>query len=249
MWLSDSYDVPQALIDDPPSPIFRQFLLDWFGSARRVSFNERLSVAGKLMPEETEIARQLIRQNLKCRHIHVISGTWVLGDLNAIPLLRSMFEEETNESRRLTIAGALWKLNRDPVFMESLIRARESGLLRAHLMQVLWLNDGRSLDFLIDTLPSDNCDEGKRTLITMGKFLSHTPLCRLITRMICHYDLPKGAGPRALNLLNHLEAGHPVSPDEQHPPSYYRTRRNDPAFREAMVRAVQKAVNEMHQGR
>jgi hypothetical protein len=63
MWLSDSYDVPQALIDDPPSPAFRQFLLDWFGSARRVEFNERLSAAGKLTLEETTIARQLIRPN------------------------------------------------------------------------------------------------------------------------------------------------------------------------------------------
>jgi hypothetical protein len=34
MWLSDRYDVPQALVDDPPSPAFRQYLLNWFGSNR-----------------------------------------------------------------------------------------------------------------------------------------------------------------------------------------------------------------------
>src|ERR1019366_10353580 len=45
----------------------------------------------------------------------------------------------------------------------------------------------------------------------------------------------KGAGPWALSLLNHLETGRLVPKDEQRPPSYYRGRRNDPAFREMML--------------
>jgi hypothetical protein len=37
MGLPDSYEVPQELINDPKSPAFRQYLLNWFGS-NRVSF-------------------------------------------------------------------------------------------------------------------------------------------------------------------------------------------------------------------
>jgi hypothetical protein len=105
------------LVDDPPSPAFRQYLLNWFGS-NRVSFAERLRTANNLAPEETALARQLIRRNLKCRRSHIISGTWAPDDLEAVPPLRAMYDSEPDESRRLVIAGALWKLNKDPVFIE-----------------------------------------------------------------------------------------------------------------------------------
>ena len=64
------------------------------------------------------MARLLIRSNLKCKRSHIISGTWALGDLEAVPPLRTMFEQEADESRRLLIAGALWKLDKDPVFIK-----------------------------------------------------------------------------------------------------------------------------------
>lgn len=165
MWLSDSYDVPQALVDDPPSPAFRQYLLNWFGS-KRVSFAERLRTANNLTPEEAALARQLVRRNLKCKHHHIISGTWALDDLEAVPLLRVMFDAEPDESRRLEISGALWKLNRDPVFIECLNRAKESGMLSVpfHPEQILWLNDERSIDFLIDLLPLEDHDPRERRL-------------------------------------------------------------------------------------
>jgi hypothetical protein len=46
------------------------------------------------------LGQQLIRRNLKCKHSHIISGTWALGDLEAVPLLRSMFDDEEDESLR-----------------------------------------------------------------------------------------------------------------------------------------------------
>jgi hypothetical protein len=52
-----------------------------------------------------------------------------LGDTEAIPLLREMFENEPDESRRLIIAGALWKLCKDPVFIDCLNRARGTSLM------------------------------------------------------------------------------------------------------------------------
>jgi hypothetical protein len=94
MWLNDIYDVPRDVVDGPHSPAFRQFLLNWFGS-NRVSFNERLRTANDLTPEEAAVGRELIRRNLKCNHSHIISGTWALGDLEAVPLLGRMFDNHT----------------------------------------------------------------------------------------------------------------------------------------------------------
>ena len=77
------------MVDGPHSQAFREFLLNWFGSDK-VSFNERLRTACDLTPEEATVGRELIRRNLKCNHSHIISGTWALGDFQAVPLLRMM---------------------------------------------------------------------------------------------------------------------------------------------------------------
>jgi hypothetical protein len=251
MWLSDAYDVPQDVVDGPHSPAFRQFLLNWFGS-NRVSFAERLRTASDLAPEEATVGRELIRRNLKCNYSHIISGTWALGDLEAVPLLRVMFDNEKDESRRLVIAGALWKLNNDPVFGECLNRAKKSGLLKIvfHLQQVLWLNDERAIDFLIGLLPeTDHDGVGARKLRRLNRWFLPTPFRRIALRLVRHHNEAQGAAPGALSLLNHLETGHLVPPDEQQPASYYRERRTDPAFRKMMLAAVHKSIERMHQGR
>jgi hypothetical protein len=149
MWLSDSYDVPREVVDGPHSPAFREFLVTWFGSTRRIySGLPDLTVLKNLTPEEITLAQQLVRRNLKCRHIHIINATWALRDSSAAPLLRTMLEDEPDPSRRLTIAGALWKLVRDPVFVECLERTKGTGTMVAHIDQLLWLDDERALDFL-----------------------------------------------------------------------------------------------------
>jgi hypothetical protein len=245
------YDILQDVLDGPHSPAFRHFLFNWF-SGNRISFSEQLRAANDLTPEETPLGRELIRRNLKCKHSHIISGTWVLGDMEAVPLLRSMFEDEQDESRRLLIAGALWKLNKDPVFIECLNRAKESGLLKVyfHLLQVLWLNDERAVDFLIDLLPETDQDrERARRMRRLNRWFSHTPLRRITLGMLRRHNEAAGAALWALSLLNHLETGRPVPPDEERPPSYYRERRNDPAFRELLIEAVHKSIAQAHQGR
>ncbi len=239
------------VLDGPHSPAFRQFLFNWF-SSNRISFSERLRAANDLTLEEIQLGQQPIRCNLKCKHGHIISGTWALGDLEAVPLLRSMFDGEEDESRRLLIAGALWKLNKDSVFIECLNRAKKSGLLKVffHLQQVLWLNDERAVDFLIDLLPeTDQNRERACRLRRLNRWFFHTPFRRITLRMLRQHNDAEGAAPWALSLLNHLETGHLVPPDEQRPPSYYRELRNDPAFRELMIEAVHKSVAQMHQGR
>jgi hypothetical protein len=89
-------------------------------------------VNGKTAAPSALLPARLIRRALKGKHNHIFSGTWALGDLEAIPLLRTMFDDEPDESRRLVIAGALWKLNKEPIFIECLNRAKESGLLKVY---------------------------------------------------------------------------------------------------------------------
>jgi hypothetical protein len=87
------------------------------------------------------------------KYNHIIEGTAALNDVGAAPLLRSMLDQEPDLSRRLTIAGALWKLTRDRVFPELLRESVGFGILRArHLYQVLWLDDGCAVDILVDLL-------------------------------------------------------------------------------------------------
>ena len=255
MWLSDRYDVPQEVVDGPHSPAFREFLLNWFGSHRRVSFDERLRSANDLAAEEITLAKQLIRQNLKSRHSHIISATWVLGDLDAAPLLSLLLEAEPKESVRLVIAGALWKLNRDPIFIECLKQAKETGLFKVwfHLEQVLWLNDDRAVDFLIDLMPERPPDFEQRRLrrvrLLLRPWLFLQPFRRIRKQMLDHQNDAYMSETGALTLLNQLEAGRNVPMNESKSSSYFRERRNDPVFRKAMLQAVHKAVTEMHQGR
>jgi hypothetical protein len=227
-----------------PSPAFREFLLTWFGSAVRITFGlPRLTILNDLTTDEITLAQELVRRNLKCRYIHIINATWALGDTSAAPLLRSMLEDEPEESRRLSIAGALWKLVRDPVFLECLEQAKKSGLLAtySHLLQVLWLDDERALDFLIDLLPRSDEDKRRVALIRRRNLLQHTPLRKWANHAIVTHNAAQGAGPWALIILNNLEFGRDVPPDQKHPPSHYRDQQFDPAFRQHMLLALHKS--------
>ena len=130
--------------------------------------------------------------------------------------------------------------------------SKESGLLKVyfHLQQVLWLNDERAVDFLIDLLPETDQDGVRaRKLRRLNRWFSPTPFRRITLRLVRGHSEAQGASPWALSLLNHLETGHLVPPDEQQPASYYRERRNDPAFRKMMLEAVHDSIALMHQGR
>ena len=205
MWLSDLYEIPQELIDNPPSPEFQRFLVNWFGS-NRVDGDVKFRSATCLAPDELTLARELMRRNLKTRRIGIIHGTWILADPDAIPILREMFGNEPDESRRLTIASALWKLCKDQAFIECLNRTRGTSLMVPHMSQVLWLDDERAIDFLIDLLPTEE-DESRVRFFGVSRDRNEE-------------------GQWALSWLNNLEQGRLVILREWHPPSYYRDRRN-----------------------
>jgi hypothetical protein len=155
---SDSYYIPQDTADGVHSPAFQKFLSNWFGDTRALTHGELdLAFLDELTQNEVESARALIRRNLElgCNHNHMVQGAAALGDIDAVPILRRMLDAEASQSRRLVIAGALWNLVRDPVFLACLDQAREHGgrlLAGVHLEQVLWLDDERAVDFLVSLL-------------------------------------------------------------------------------------------------
>jgi hypothetical protein len=210
--LRDTYDVPEDVAAGPHSPAFAKFLWNWFGDTRAVTHGELdLTFLDELTLEERALARELIRRNLKLKYNHIIEGASALHDLDAAPILQRMLREEPDISRRLVMAGALWKLNRSPVFIECLEEAKSklgSIFQFGHLGQVLWLGDERAVDFLIDLLAVN--DWGVQSM-TLG-LLNELEFGR---RM----GIPAGKMP--------------------HQPADYRKMRGDPTFRAQMVAAIQ----------
>jgi hypothetical protein len=162
--LQDVYDIPEEVREGPHSPAFTRFLQLFFGdwgssggydSRLLISGKADLSFIGDLAPHEAEVAKKLLRRNLKLRYTHILQGVAAMGDLVAVPALRAMLADEPNLSRQLSIAGTLWKLVRDPSFVDCLNRmktSQERFLKQAHLHQVLWLGDERAIDLLLDLL-------------------------------------------------------------------------------------------------
>jgi len=154
--LLDSYDIPEDVAAGPHSPAFANFLWNWFGNPMALSRGELdLTFLNDLTQDELSLARVLIRRNLPVKHTSLFQGVEALRDVEAAPILRKMLSEETELTWRLTISGTLWRLNRDPVFIKCLEEAkatRPSIFQGVHLWQVLWLDDDRAVDFLIDLL-------------------------------------------------------------------------------------------------
>jgi hypothetical protein len=202
------YDLPDELTRGPNSQAFSRFLYYWFEDAWPLTRREvSLAFLADLTPSERERARSLLRRNLAVNQTHIIEGLAELGDKSSVPELRAMFSRERDLSRRLTLAGALWKLARDSVFVECLrqLQASDNATLKqAHLDQFLWLGDERSLDALIDLL--DDADALVRRLA----------LLHLNQIELGPHRAEPGRAP-------------PIEADD------YRQRRSDASFRRMMV--------------
>jgi HEAT repeat protein len=210
--IGDPYDVPEEARRGFHSEAFRQFLYHWFADTWALTRGEvDLAFLNDLIPEECELAKELLRRNLKFRQTHIIEGTAMLGDLEAVPMLRDLLSKQSDLSWQLTISGVLWKLVRDPSFPEYLNRMKtsESAILKqAHLHQILWLGDERAIDLLIDLL-DDHDDFVRRLALTSLN------------------DLEDG---------RRFLAGEDVAYDE----AAYRKRRHDPILRRRLVDALRK---------
>ena len=156
-----SYDIPEGVPNEHHSPAFRAFFRHWFVDSGALARGDvDLGFLDGLTPEEVDLARDLLRRNLGRKRTHIIEGLAALHDLGSVGMLREMMNGEADLGRQLTISGTLWKLVKDPIFVECLRRmkaSRNANLKMAHLKQVLWLNDERSIDFLMDFL--DDADK------------------------------------------------------------------------------------------
>lgn len=221
MKLRDSYDVPEEVAAGPHSPAFEKFLRNWFSDTRALTHGELdLTFLQELSPEELATARELIRRNLNLGYSHIIQGAAALRDIEAVPTLRAMLDTQEDIGRRLIIAGALWNLVRDPVFLACLDQAKRAGgplLPGAHLYQVLWLDDERAVDFLIDLLDQRDPEVRSFTLGLLNELEFGRPFFIAAARM-----------PRQ--------------------PKDYRDRRTDPALRKQLIAAIRKLNREIKTG-
>jgi hypothetical protein len=218
--LRDSFDVPEEVAAGPHSPAFEAFLRNWFGDTWALTHGELdLSFLHDLSPDELRTARELIRRNLKLGLAHIIQGAAALRDVEAVPALRAMLDAQEDIDRRLIIAGALWNLVRDPVFITCLDEAKKAGgrTLAAHLYRVLWVDDERALDFLIDLL-----DQREREVWTLTLGL--------------------------LNRLEFGQPFYVAAEKMPRQPKDYRDRRTDPAFRKEMTEAIRRVNRGMKGG-
>ena len=220
MRFGDRYDLPEGLGDQPHSPAFTKFLWSYFGYEPATTTGDvDLGFLRDLMPEDLDLARQLIRRNLRLRLRHLIEATSALQDTESIPLLREMLDNETNSEIRLILAGALWKLARDPA-----------------LIDCWWLDSEKALDLLIDLPnPVDRERLPLRRRLKLDRVFRH---CVLIRRWIFAVPGRVAVGRRALGYLNELELGRRTTGPFQCLSRHlkdYRERRNDPGFRAMMV--------------
>jgi len=102
--------------------------------------------------EEMEIAKRLIRQNLKLRQSHLFRAAGLLQDKEAIPILYDQFQNNTDFSWLMTIGQAIWKLNGDELYPKLLrqLQNHPSNTMReAHFEQVTDLQNEESIEMLL----------------------------------------------------------------------------------------------------
>lgn len=222
MRLSDTYDVPESVASGPHSPAFAKFLRNWFGDTTALTHGELdITFLNELTPEELSLARELIRRNLKLKYTHIVQGAAALHDPAAVPILHQLLDNEPDMDRRLTISGALWKINRDQAFIETLreVRAIRPSLFGYfHTLKVLWLDDERALDFLID-------------LLNVKDKMVHLTALGLLNELEFGRSMP----------------GVPAREMPHQPPDYNRLR-TDPAFRAIMTEAIHRRNRESKNG-
>jgi len=202
-YLFTGYDIPSELRATPVSPELEKFVGDVFVYAGRDGIT-----TPRLSPDELALARLTVRRNLSLNFVHVISAAGVLRDHEAVPQLSSMLARESDESRRLSIAGSLWQIERHPAFPECLrvmVDGDNAILKQAHIDQVMWLQDERVVDLLTELLEDDDT------------FVQHLALSKL-NRIEHKKDF--------LCRSNELPSQSP----------HYLTARHDPQFRTMMVR-------------
>jgi HEAT repeat protein len=105
--------------------------------------------------EEKELAKRLIRDNLKLRQAHLFRAAGELKDQQALPILYEQFNSNTDLSWLLSIGQAIWRINGDRIYLELLrkLQHHPSGNIKAaHFEQVTDFKDEESIEMLLGYL-------------------------------------------------------------------------------------------------
>lgn len=145
---------------DPNSGKYSQAFKDFFhnhfvtswGLARR---EVDTSFFTQMTSGEKEVAKRLVRNNLRLRHAHLFRAAGELKDEQALLILYEQLNGNTDLSWLLTIGQAIWKINGDKVYIELLRKMQNhpGGTLKAaHFEQVTDLKDEESIEMLLGYL-------------------------------------------------------------------------------------------------
>jgi hypothetical protein len=90
---------------------FKDFYYYHFINSNELSKREiPIDFFKNMNPEEKEIVKHLIRNNLELRKTHLFDASGILKDKMALPILFEQFEKDENLSMKLTIGRAIWRI-------------------------------------------------------------------------------------------------------------------------------------------
>ena len=124
---------------------------------------------------EKEIAKRLIRQNLKLRQAHLFTASGQLKDKEALTILYEQLENNDDLSWQMTIGQAIWRINGDSLYPKLLTQLKNypSELMRqAHFEQVLDLQNEQSIEAYFDYLNDSNSIITSMTLSKLNYWLT-----------------------------------------------------------------------------
>ncbi|UAB75637.1 HEAT repeat domain-containing protein [Mesoflavibacter sp. SCSIO 43206] len=160
---------------DSLSKAFKDFYKNHFINAYGLSRNEVDTYFFNSMSEnEKEIAKRLIRQNLKLRQSHLFKAAGILKDKQALPILYDQLNTNTNLSWLLVIGQAIWRINGDDIYPKLLSQLKEHSsdtMREAHFDQIVDLKNKESIEMLFSYL-SDKSRLVQYMAISKLNFLS-----------------------------------------------------------------------------
>ena len=205
--------IPEPVDLDAASAAFRDFYQNHFVDtlvARRNEFD--WSIVKRFRKNEVALARRLVRANLDRGAVY-LDAAGLLNDREAIPALHDLLERARHLSARIVVARALWFLERAPEYpllIERLVRSTDAALKLQHFWDILILADERALDHLL-SLAEDRDESVRKAALDQLTTLSEGRFRRIVVARRSPHDLP-----------------------------YFRLRRDNPRFRQRMLRALKR---------
>jgi hypothetical protein len=164
--METSYQIDIDPNSEQFSQAFKEFyhnhFVNSYGLARR---EVDTSFFVTMTDEEKEIAKRLIRNNLKLRQAHLFRAAGELKDEQALPILYEQLNNNIDLSWLLSIGQAIWKINGDKIYLELLrkLQTHPSGTMKAaHFEQVTDFKNDESVEMLFSYL--DDPDDFVRHL-------------------------------------------------------------------------------------